>query len=190
MKMKKIINNKFLKYLWKTIKIIITIIIMIMLTIIITQRIFNNKISFMGYRIFTVASGSMEPKYKVLDMLLAKEINPNEIKIKDDIVYDGKEGTYAGKTITHQVIKIEEKDGKKVFITQGIANPLSDPTVNADQIKGKIIYKLSVFTLMNKTLNNNISFFCLIVVPVAVLLLLEVIDIKEKRKRLSNKNEE
>ena len=187
--MKKIVNNKFIKYLWKVLKIIISIIILSMLTIIITQRVFNNRISFMGYRIFTVASGSMEPKYKVLDMIVAKEINPDQIKVKDDIVYDGKEGTYAGKTITHQVIKIEEKNGKKVFITQGIANPLSDPIVNADQIKGKIVYKLTVFTFINKTLNNNIGFFFLIVVPIGVLLLLEIIDLKEKRERLSNKNE-
>lgn len=187
--MNKLINNKFMKFLWKFIQIVLGIILFFILIIVVTQRVFNNKFSFLGYQIYTVATGSMVPKYNVHDLILAKKINPDDIKVKDDIVYNVKEGDLIGNTITHQVIEIQEKDGKRYFVTQGIANPLADPLVDEYQVQGKIIYKLVSFSLINKTINTNIGFFLLIVIPIAVLILLEIIDLKEKRESLSIKDE-
>lgn len=181
MKMNKI---KILNYIWTTIKTIFYLCLGSVLLIIISQRIFNNA-SVFGYRIFTVASGSMEPKYKILDMIIVKEINPKDIKVKDDIVYQGKEESYAGKIITHRVIEIKENKGKREFITQGIANPLKDPLVHEDQIYGKVLHKFIILSIFNRILNNPLGFILLIVLPIAILFLLEIIDMKNKRDELN-----
>lgn len=189
--MKRLQENKILKILWGLIKAIFGIIIALVLIIIITQRVFNNKVTFMGYRIFTVASGSMEPKYKILDMLLVKEMEPDKIVVGDDLVYRGTIGTYEGKVITHRVIKIQENKGKKVFHTQGILeNSMLDPLVSENQIFGKVLYKLQFFSFVNRLISKPIGFMILIVLPIAVLILLEIIDIKDKRESLENDEDE
>ncbi len=188
--MKKIKNSKFLKFLWASIKVILGILITLILAIIIIQRVFNNNASLFGYRIFTVASGSMEPRYKILDMLLVKDTDAKEIALGDDLVYLGKEGTYAGKVITHEVIKIEEKDGKKYFTTKGIIEmAMEDPLVSEDQIYGKVLGRIPLLSGISRIMNNQIGFFFLIVVPMAFLILLEIIDIKNRREELVLENE-
>ena len=51
------------------------------------QRVTNNDFSIGGIRIFTIVTGSMEPKYKIGDVLIAKETEPSKIKIGDAISY-------------------------------------------------------------------------------------------------------
>lgn len=188
--MKKLINNKIIQSIFLVLKALVGTLVALVLVIIITQRIFNNEQSFFGYRIFTVASGSMEPKYTIMDMLLVTDLNSADIKVGDDLVYMGQEGTYAGKVITHQVIEINDDAGKKQFLTQGIANPLSDPLVNEEQVYGKVIHKLSVFSCINKIISTSIGFLLLIILPISILILLEIIDIKEKRESIKNAKEE
>lgn len=179
--MQKIKENQILKYLWKTIKIIVTVFILIIIGIIITQRIFNNNVSVLGYRIFTVATGSMEPEYKVMDILFVKESKESQIKVGDDVVYLGKGGTFDGKVITHRVIEIEKENDIVSFHTKGIANDIEDPIVYYDQIYGKVIYKGVVLSFVNKIINNPIGFYLLIVIPVAILITLEIIDRKKEK---------
>lgn len=179
--MQKIKENQMLKYLWKTIKIIVTLFILIIIGIIITQRIFNNNVSVLGYRIFTVATGSMEPEYKVMDILFVKESKESQIKVGDDVVYLGKGGTFDGKVITHRVVEIEKENDIVSFHTKGIANDIEDPIVYYDQIYGKVIYKGVVLSFVNKIINNPIGFYLLIVIPVAILITLEIIDRKKEK---------
>lgn len=189
--MQKLRKNKFLKYLLKTIKTIGILFILLIIGTIIIQRIFNNNISIFGYRIFTVATGSMEPEYKVLDILFVKETDITTLKVGDDIVYMGKIGNFDGKIITHRIINIEKEEDKLVFYTQGIANSVEDPKVYSDQIYGKVIYKGIILSFMNKIINNPIGFFVLIVIPISVLIFLEIVDrTKEKEKNKEIKEEE
>lgn len=189
--MQKLRKNKFLRYLLKTIKTIGILFILLIIGTIIIQRIFNNNISIFGYRIFTVATGSMESEYKVLDILFVKETDITTLKVGDDIVYMGKIGNFDGKIITHRIINIEKEEDKLVFYTQGIANSVEDPKVYSDQIYGKVIYKGIILSFMNKIINNPIGFFVLIVIPISVLIFLEIVDrTKEKEKNKEIKEEE
>lgn len=185
--MKKLRNNKLLSILWKLIKALAGAIVAFVLIVIITQRVFNNDSSFFGYRIFTVATGSMEPDYKIGDMLLVKDQEPSDIKIGDDLVYLGAEDSYQGKVITHRVIDIKEENGQFNFHTKGIIEmAMEDPVVNESQIYGTVVYNLLFFSLVNKVISSSLGFILLIVLPVAVLILLEIIDIKDKRESLKN----
>lgn len=190
MKIMKIKTNKILKSIWKTIKIVIGTILAIIITIIMIQRISNNNKSLLGYRLFTVATGSMEPKYNVGDMILVKEIEPKDIKLHDDVTYKSNDPELNNMFITHQVIEIKENNGKYSFLTQGIANTGVDPEITEDQIYGTVTSKLKVLSFISKKINSNLGFFLIIVVPIAVLIFLEIIDIKEKRESIKNENRE
>ena len=94
-------EHKGLKIIGNILYAILFIIAVLMLAVVILQRVSDNSVSLGGYRIFIVATGSMEPKYLVSDVLISKEIDPSQINVGDDVVYKGKEGTFKDKVVTH-----------------------------------------------------------------------------------------
>ena len=152
---KKIKDNKFLKLMIMIFKAILSLLIILVISIIFIQRISHNKLSLGGYGIYTIITESMVPKYNVYDMILAKEIDPKEIKKGDDVVYVGEKDDFAGKIVTHQVINIDQKNGKKFFHTKGIANDIEDPIISEDQVKGKVVMKSSILSFISIKDNKN-----------------------------------
>ena len=73
--MKKLLNNKKIQILFKTIKIIVTILVLIIISIILIQRISKNKVTLGGYGFYTIVSESMLPKYKIGDMIISKKVD-------------------------------------------------------------------------------------------------------------------
>lgn len=169
-KIQKIKNNKILKIISNIIYVIVFLIILLMLIIVVLQRTSNNQVTIGGYRIFVVATGSMIPKYQVGDVLISKEVDPQDIKVGDDIVYNGKEGSFNGKVVTHQVISIEKQDNNYKIITKGIANTAQDPEITQDQVMGKIIYKVKLLSLFEKAATNNYIFYFIIFVPIVLIM--------------------
>lgn len=152
------------KIIWNIISRLLTVLIIIICLIIGVQKVTNNKESFFGYRIFRVQTGSMIPKYQIGDVILVKEKDANNIKVGDDVTYLGEAASVKGLLITHRVIDIEEKDGKRIFHTKGIANNLEDPAITGNQINGVVQTKLYVLTLIcNLLVNKYIFYFCGIV---------------------------
>lgn len=189
-KIKELKENKILKLIGNILYILLFIIVILMLIVVILQRATDNSISFGGYRIFTVATGSMVPKYEVSDILIAKEIEPSEIKIEDDIVYKGKEGSFKDKVVTHQVIAITEENGTYRFITKGIANIEQDPEITGEQVYGKIIYKVKSLSFIGKLISNIYVFYFLIFVPIALIIYKQIKNIAASREEDDDENRE
>ncbi len=167
-------KTKITKKIWNIVSKIVTIIIAIICIIIVVQKVTNNKQSFLGYRIFRVQTGSMIPKYQIGDVILVKEIDPNKIKVGDDVTYLGKEGSTKGILITHRVIEIEEIDGKRAFHTQGIANNLEDPVIHGDQINGVVQFRMFILTLICRLLNNKYIFYFCGILPLTIYIFFRV----------------
>ena len=178
----KIKNNKVLKVLTMIIKAIVSLFIVIVVSIIFIQRISDNKLSLGGYSIYTIITESMVPKYNVGDMVIAKKISPDELSVEDDVVYMGQKSDFAGKIITHQIIKIDTSNGKRTFHTKGIANEFEDPLVEESQVMSKVIMKSTILSFISKIVNNPYGFYFVIFVPFAILLVMEIIDFIEDRK--------
>ena len=184
-----ILNNKFIKILFAIIKAIIWLLVIAIVLLIAIQRLFNNEVSLGSYRMFTVATGSMQPEYKIYDVIISKEKPLSQIKIGDDLVYLGKERDYKGKIITHRVIDLEKKDGKYYFETKGIANEVADPIVEGSQVYGVVTYRPQILSLLSHILNNSYGLYFLIIVPLAFLILLEILDrIKDKETENEREN--
>lgn len=180
--MSKIKNNKILKILMMIIKAIVSLFIIVVISIIFIQRVSNNKISLGGYSIYTIITESMVPKYKVGDMVIAKKVSPDKLKVEDDVVYMGEKSDFNGKIVTHQIIKIENKNGQRYFHTKGIANMIEDPIVSEHQIMGKVIFRSAILSFISKIVNNSYGFYFIIFVPFAFILVSEIMDFAEERK--------
>ena len=171
----KIKENKTLKLIWNIVYTLLFLIVVLILLVVVLQRVTNNTITIGGIRIFSVVTGSMKPVYEVGDGLIAKEISPEEIKVGDDFVYQGKKGTFNNKVITHRVISIEKQDdGNYKIITKGTANEEQDPDINQTQVYGKVICNVKILGLIGKLVRNVYTFYFILLIPVAVLIVKNV----------------
>ena len=71
--MQKLKDNKIFKIIMTTIKAIIIIALISFVLVVFLQRFSDNKMSLFNHRMFAVATGSMEPKYKVGDVLISRK---------------------------------------------------------------------------------------------------------------------
>ena len=173
----KIRNNKALKIIGNILYVILFLIIVLMLVVVVLQRTSNNSIALGGFRLFNVATGSMVPKYEVGDVLIAKEIKPEELKVGDDVVYQGKEGNFQGKIVTHQIIAIEKNNENYEITTKGIANDIEDPQIDQTQIYGKIVYKVQTLSMLGKMMKNIYVFYFIVFVPIVVIVFKQIYNL-------------
>ena len=189
-------NNKILKYIFKTLQVLVYVALALFVFVVVLQRFSDNKISFFNYRMFTVISESMAPKYKVGDILVSKEVNPSKIKVGDVISYKGTSGSFQGKIITHQVTEINKNSsGKYVFHAKGLANIIEDPLVYEDQLYGVVVYKTKILSLIYKIIATPVGFILFVLIPITVTIGTEIIEnkmekIEKSKKKMKEKKEE
>lgn len=180
-------NNKFIKILFTIIKGIIFIFLLAFIITVYLQRFSDNKMSFFNYRMFTVATSSMEPRYVIGDVLFAKKVAASEIKVGDAISYEGRVGSFKDKIITHEVVKIVKDDnGKYVFHAKGRANIVEDPIVYEDQLYGTVVYKSKILSSVYKVIKTQVGFFLCIIIPLIGIVGYELITTllaKEDKRR-------
>ena len=176
--------TKIVKTIFSLIKTLITLIIIGFVAIVLVQRFSNNNLSVAGYRLFTVVTESMVPKYLVGDVLLVKETDAREIIIGDDVTYMGKIGSYADKIVTHQIVDIDKTDINNIkFTTRGIANDTDDPQIEENQIYGTVVTKLKIITWLNGIINNMYGMYFLIIIPLAIIMFSEFRAFKQDDKK-------
>lgn len=77
----------------------------------------------MGYQLYNVLSGSMEPQIHVGSIVCAAPTDPNQIDAGDVIVFYG--GHDRSTVVTHRVV--ENDRTMRQFVTKGDANAVEDP---------------------------------------------------------------
>lgn len=136
---------KKIKNIFSAIILLVTFILVIMLVF---TRINGKTPELFGYQILRVSSSSMVPRLEVGDIILSQRVDDiTTLKQGDVITYKGEFGNYAGKSITHEVI-IEpfKSDGTYYLQTKGIANDHPDPEIREDQVIGKMITPIPIFS--------------------------------------------
>ena len=76
-----------------------------------------------GYRVFNIVSGSMEPEYSEGDLIYVKEVEPASVEPGDVITFILNEDLVVA---THRVVRIDTE--KQRFFTKGDANETEDGT--------------------------------------------------------------
>lgn len=138
----------------------------ILIMVIVMQKVTDNNGSIAGYRLFTVVSGSMEPKYNIGEVVICKEMDPNDIIVGDTIVYKGLTGDIKGKTIMHDVVEIKNDGDTLIFHARGIANNRDDPDIKPEQILGICVYESYLLTLVYSLATSTYASAIIIVVLV------------------------
>lgn len=119
----------------------IAIFIVLCATSIVYQKVIKKEdnINLFGYRPYIVLSGSMEPNLQVGDMVIIKQVDEAQVEVGDIITFEDENGA----TITHRVVDIIIKDGKKLYQTKGDNNNSCDVgLISIENIKGKYNFKI------------------------------------------------
>ena len=186
-----IFNNKIFKIVYGTLKKIFFTILILYVVFICVQRLSGNN-SVFGFRLFTVATGSMKGVYNVNDVIAVKDFDNKKLKVGDDIAFIGNRGGLENKLVTHRIIKIEEESNVRIFTTKGVKNSVEDPSITESQILGKVVGVVPVVTQINHVVKSQLGFFCLIFCPLVLVIVLEILqtitDIKLENNELQEIN--
>lgn len=130
-------DNKLLKIIGNIIFYIVLILLVYISFVMIKSVKEDRQPTIMGQKFFTVLTGSMEPTIMVGDLVIAKEVLPEDIKVGDIITFSGND---KNNTVTHRVKEVINDDGKVRYITQGDANNAQDQEpVESDLVIGKVV---------------------------------------------------
>lgn len=124
-------------------------------------------------RSFVVRSDSMSPAIDAGSVVVVSEADPASISTGDVITYEGSSGA----PVTHRVVEIHEDDGRQ-FTTKGDANenPDSQP-IPGTALLGRVSFHVPLIGYVIAFAGTDLGLIALVVIPAALLLVLEVRDI-------------
>lgn len=172
----------------KAISIIVILILipilLISIVILIDSHTHPNEVpSFFGWKPFIVLSGSMETQISAGDIVVVKEIDPNELKKGDIIAF--KDGNIV---ITHRIDEVTEIDGKTQYITKGDNNNTQDiGYVSPEQIEGVFKFKVSRLGNLAMFIQTPLGMIVCLSIPIIIIILLQTADSKKEKEELISK---
>lgn len=123
------------------------------------------------YSIFIIGSNSMAPELKKDDIVIVEE--KSKYNVDDIITYIPDKNN--DESYTHRIIEIEEKSGKKRYITKGDNNKVTDSfTVYKDHIQGTVIKVIKGYGSIVTYLRSIPGIILFIIVPVTILVTLNI----------------
>lgn len=105
----------------------------------------------LGYQVYEVVSGSMEPEIPVGSAIFVKEKEPKDIEEGDIIAFVRRDSV-----VTHRVEKNQYVEG--TFITKGDANSREDAVpVNYESLIGRVEWHLPVIGIVMSLLASTVG---------------------------------
>ena len=137
----------------------------------------------MGYLVFNVVSGSMEPTYSVGDLLYVKEVDPDGSKGGDPITFVLNQDLVVA---THRVVEIDA-EGRR-FYTKGDANETADAApVHFNNVIGVPQFSIPLLGYVSDYIQHPPGMYIAIGLGVVLLAVVFLPDLLAKKK---NKEED
>ena len=126
-----------------------------------------------------VESGSMEKEILIDDLILAKTVDANTLKVGDIIAFrpmTDSEIDVSKKVVTHRIKEVLEEDGRVTFVTKGDANNAPDADkVEKTQVIGIYFQRFGKVGKVANFLKEPVGMVLCVVVPLALFLLYDIL---------------
>lgn len=167
--------------------VVLLFVFIINVTIIVKSYIYPDKVpDFMGYKPFIVLSGSMEPEIMAGDLIVTKEIDPENIIVGDVISFRVDEDV----VVSHRVTEIQ-KEGGLSFLTKGDANTGMDGTqVLPEKIEGIYILRVGGLGRFALFLQTPIGMLLFVVTPLCLFIIYDIVSRSKRNKKKGNREAE
>ena len=145
----------------------------------------------LGYSVFRVMTGSMEPEIRSDSLLVVKKIPPEEIAPGDVISFFSPDPMLEGAVNTHRVVRIEKENGRIQFITKGDANVIEDTyPVDASALVGRVVFQSYGLGKAVSLLSNPLVFGIIILLPLVIILVMNLCRAVRIAADIAKKEEE
>ena len=190
--------NNTLKKIWNITSTVLVVLIVLCAVFLMGSRM-------MGYHVYTVLSGSMEPEYMVGDLLYVKHVDSRDfsdikdkaelekakqekidkilsmiedgsLKVKDPITFMLNETTVA----THRIVEIDTENYK--FITQGDANETTEE-VHFLNLVGEVSFSIPKLGYVSDFIQNPPGMYITIAIGAVLILAVFLPDMIGKKKK-------
>ena len=145
----------------------------------------------LGYSVFRVMTGSMEPEIREDSLLVVKKTPPEDIVPGDVISFFSPDPMLEGAVNTHRVVRIEKENGRIQFITKGDANVIEDTyPVDASALVGRAVFKSYGLGRVVSLLANPLVFGIIILLPLVIILVMNLCRAVRIAADIAKKEEE
>ena len=171
--------NSRLKKIWNITSTVLVVLVVLCALFLVGSRL-------LGYRVFTVLSGSMEPVYSAGDLIYVKEVDPDTVQVGDVITFVMNERLTVA---THKVIEIKEgEDGIRYFRTKGEANehPDADP-VHENNLIGVPQFSIPWLGYVSQFVQNPPGVYITLAAGVVLIVLVFLPDLLRKAEQSEKK---
>jgi len=132
-----------------------------------------------GLQVYTTLSGSMNPSLNTGDMVVTKNVSPNEVQVGDIITY---RSPVDGRLTTHRVVEIKRQN-RLLFRTKGDANDDADPyLVPPQNILGKVFFILPLLGYITRFIKTPFGLILTLLIPGFTIIGMEVENIRSEIK--------
>ena len=171
--------KNILKKIWDVVSTVLVVVIVLCAVFLMGSRI-------LGYQVYTVLSGSMEPEYTVGDLLYVKKVDVNSIEVGDPITFILNEDLVVA---THRVVRVDAENQR--FYTKGDANEIEDSEpVHFNNVIGVPKFSIPKFGYVSDFMQNPPGMYVTIAAGVVLILLVFLPDMIGKKKEDEPKAEE
>ena len=157
----------------------------VLVSLVVIFAVFLMGTRLMGYQVFNVVSGSMEPTYSVGDLLYVKEVDPDGIKVGDPITFVLNQDLVVA---THRVVEIDA-EGRR-FYTKGDANETADAApVHFNNVIGVPQFSIPLLGYVSDYIQHPPGTYVAIGVVVVLLALAFLPDFMKKKETVAETGE-
>lgn len=162
----------------QTVKKIWNVLSTVLVALIVLCAVFLMGSRLLGYRVFCVVSGSMEPNYSVGDLIYVKDTDPQDVQVGDVITFVLNEDLVVA---THRVVRIDTE--KSCFYTKGDANDVEDGSpVHFNNLIGVPQFAIPLLGYVSDFIQNPPGMYIVLIFGAALLVLAFLPDFLPKRK--------
>lgn len=145
----------------------------------------------MGYTALRITTGSMAPTYGIDTMVVVKDTKASEIQEGDVISFYSTDPSLDGAVNTHRVVEVHEENGARTFVTKGDKNNVVDAyDVEEKYLIGKVVYASKLLGKLSRLVSNPIVFLPVILIPLAVILISNLVNTLVLAKKIAREEEE
>ena len=161
-----------LKKIWNITSTVLVVVIVLCAVFLMGSRL-------LGFKCYTVISGSMKPEYNVGDLLYVKDVDVNTIKVGDPITFILNEDLVVA---THRVVRIDAENQR--FYTKGDANEIEDSEpVHFNNVIGVPQFSIPKLGYVSDFVQNPPGMYITIGVGIILILVVFVPDMIGKKKK-------
>lgn len=147
--------------------------------------------SIMGYSMFRVMTGSMEPTIETDSLIVVKQTDASELSAGDVISFYSRDPSLNGAVNTHRIVSVERDGEHFYFTTRGDANNADDLFVTTEsELIGRVVYSSHILGKLVRLISNPLVFIPIVILPLCVMLAVNLNQTVVLAKKIAREEEE